>query len=40
VIDVPNIVSCVLGKDWIQLSMQDECLPFPKDEDKGEIADK
>lgn len=40
VIDVPDIIACILGKDWIQLSMQDEYLPFLKDEDKEEIADK
>lgn len=40
VVDVWDVVSCILGRERIQLSKQDEFIPFLKDRDKEETTDK
>lgn len=40
VIDLPNVVSCILGKEWIHLSKQDDYHSFSTNKDNEENADK
>jgi len=40
VIDLPDVASCVLGKEWIHRSKQDDCHTFPTEEDNKENTDK